>query len=172
MPDGATPEQTAGDRRRGRRPDRNWEIRPAEPADAEALSAIVLRAGAEAWSYLGVRRVEGGLRGAAQPADLVAFDDEGVFALVAWDATTGEVTRLFTDPRGWGRGAGRALLARATDALREAGCEQAWLYTEERNAAAGFYRALGWREEGDPRIRDWNGAELREPRFVLDLGRE
>jgi GNAT superfamily N-acetyltransferase len=151
---------------------RNWEIRPAEPADAEALSAIVLRAGVAAWSYLGVQRVEGGLRGAAQPADLVAFDDEGVFAFVAWDATTGEVTRLFTDPRGWGRGAGRTLLAGATDALRAAGCEQAWLYTEKRNAAADFYRALGWREEGEPRIREWNGAELHEPRFVRDLGRE
>jgi ribosomal protein S18 acetylase RimI-like enzyme len=61
------------------------------------------------------------------------------------------------------------LLNQAVEALRTAGCEQAWLYTEERNDAVGFYRSLGWREEGEARVRDWHGAELREPRFALSF---
>ena len=50
------------------------------------------------------------------------------------------------------------------------GCRRAWLNTEERNeAAVRFYLAHGWRIEGEPRVRDWHGARLVEPRFVRDL---
>lgn len=148
-----------------------WSIRIARPADAEAISAVLLRSGLAAWGdFLGAERIGRANRGRVHPADLVAVDDRGVFAFVAWDAGTGEVTRLYTDPRGWGRGAGSALLERALDALRRAGCRRAWLNTEERNErAAGFYLARGWRIEGEPRLRDWHGARLREPRFVFDL---
>ena len=67
-------------------------------------------------------------------------------------------------------GAGRALLDRALDELRAAGCTQAWLNTEARNERARrIYERLGWREEGEPRVRDWHGAELVEPRYVRDL---
>ena len=75
-------------------------------------------------------------RDAHHPADLVAVDADGVFAFVAWDEASGEITRLYTDPPAQGRGAGAALLGLALDALREAGCRQAWLNTEERNEAA------------------------------------
>ena len=62
------------------------------------------------------------------------------------------------------------MLARAEDALRAAGRTQAWLNTEERNTGArAFYEARGWRIEGPPRVRDWHGAALREPRYVKDL---
>ena len=100
----------------------------------------------------------------------VAVDAERVVGFVAWDAATGEILRLYTHPRAWGGGAGRALLDRALDALRDAGCRQAWLNTEERNERARrFYERHGWREEGPPRVRDWHGARLREPRYVRDL---
>lgn len=149
----------------------SWAIRAATPADTAAIGEVLTRAGVEAWSgFLGAERIEGANRRAEHPADLVATDRRGVLAFVAWDPATGEILRLYTDPRGWGLGAGRALLERALDALRDAGCRQAWLHTEERNErAVGFYERLGWRREGEARVRDWRGAQLREPRYVKDL---
>ena len=132
---------------------------------------MLLRAGQAAWGdFVGAERIERGLSGSTHPADLVAVDEQGVFGFVAWVEATGEITHLYTDPRGWNRGAGSALLDCALDALREAGRTQAWLHTEERSErSVGFYRARGWREAGEPRVRDWHGAALREPRFVIDL---
>jgi hypothetical protein len=67
-----------------------WRIRPARPGDAAAISAVLLAAGLEAWAdFLGAERIEAANRGRHHPADLVAVDDGGVFAFVAWDATTG-----------------------------------------------------------------------------------
>ena len=147
-----------------------WWIRRAEPGDGEAVSEVLRRAGIAGWGgYLGAARIDRAVRGSSHPADLVAVDGEGVFAFVAWDDRTGEIERLFTDPRGERRGAATALLDLATEALAEAGREQAWLYTEERNDAVDFYLRRGWREEGEARVREWYGARLREPRFVKDL---
>jgi ribosomal protein S18 acetylase RimI-like enzyme len=149
----------------------DFRVRQATPTDADAISAVLLAAGLRAWgSFLGAERIRAANRGRAHPADLVAVDDEGVFAFVAWDETTGEVTRLHTHPRGQGRGAGRQLLSRAVDALREAGCTEAWLNTEERNTEARrFYEGQGWLEDGPPRVRDWHGTRLIEPRYVKRL---
>ena len=148
-----------------------WSIRAATPADAAAVSEVVTAAGVAAWSgFLGRERIEEANRGRRHPADLVAVDDDGVFAFVAWDSATGEILRLYTHPRAWGRGIGRALLDRALDSLRHAGRSQAWLNTEERNLAVRrFYERHGWREEGPVRVREWHGAVLREPRYVRDL---
>lgn len=88
---------------------------------------------------------------------------------VAWDADTGEVTRLYVHPRRWNAGVGRALLAAAEEGLRAAGIRQAWLNTEERGPAAAFYERCGWRRDGAPRRREWHGARLVEPRYVKDL---
>ena len=150
---------------------RTWRLRPATPDDADAISAVLTTAGIAAWSeFLDEERIEAATRGRRHPADLVAVDEEGVLAFVAWDVRTGEISRLYTHPRGWGAGAGRALLERALEELRGAGLSQAWLNTEERNVAARrFYERLGWREEGPARVRAWHGARLREPRYVRDL---
>ena len=147
----------------------DWRIRPAEPADAEAVSAVFTEAGSKGWAYLGEARVRGIIGGGRQPADLVAEDDLGILGFIAWDAATGEITHVFVDPRAWGQGAGRTLLEGACDALRSAGCTEAWLHTEERNNAVAFYLAAGFTERGEPRIRDWHGDHLREPRFAHDL---
>jgi ribosomal protein S18 acetylase RimI-like enzyme len=148
-----------------------YRIRPATAADAQAISDVLLEAGLQAWApFLGAERIEAANRGREHPADLVAVDDEGVFAFVAWDAATGEILRLFTHPRGQGRGAGRELLVLAAEALRAAGCTEAWLNTEVRNEGARrFYERQGWIEQGPPRVREWHGARLVEPRYVKPL---
>ena len=123
-----------------------------------------------AWAgFLGEARIRAANAGRAHPADLVAEDAEGVCGFVAWDVGTGEVTRLFVRPRSWGAGAGRALLEAAEDALRTAGVARAWLHTEERGPACAFYESCGWRRDGAPRVRDWHGARIVEPRYVRDL---
>jgi GNAT superfamily N-acetyltransferase len=45
----------------------------------------------------------------------------------------GEMFLLFVHPAYAGRGIGRTLLSAAHDALRAAGCQQAYLYTHEQN---------------------------------------
>ncbi len=148
-----------------------WRIRAATLADVDAVGEVLTAAGLEAWSeFLGAERIEAASRGRRHPADLLACDVDGVFAFVAWDSGNGEILRLYTHPRGAGRGAGEALLEMALTALREAGHRRAWLNTEERNVAARrFYERRGWREEGPARVREWHGASLREPRYVIDL---
>jgi ribosomal protein S18 acetylase RimI-like enzyme len=152
----------------------DWWVRLAAPEDEAAVSDVLLRAGIVAWGgYLDTELIERANRGRAQPANLVAVDSRGIFAFVAWDGSSGEITRLFTDPRAWGRGAGSALLALAVDALADASRDQAWLYSEERNdRALRFYRERGWREVGEPRVRDWHGARLRELRLARDIDRD
>src|SRR3954453_10094188 len=147
-----------------------WALRAAGPAEPAAVGEVLTAAGLQAWSsFLGADRIRAANTGVDHRADLVAVDEDRVFGFVAWDAATGEITRLYTHPRAWGRGAGRALLDRALAALRAAGVEQAWLNTEERNQrGVGFYERNGWRLEGEPRVREWHGAALREPRYVRD----
>jgi len=148
-----------------------WTIRAARPEDAAAVGEVLTAAGLQAWSsFLGADRIRAANSGVDHRADLVAVDEGGVLGFVAWDASTGEIERLYTHPRAWGRGVGRALLDRALDALQAVGCRRAWLNTEERNERARrFYERHGWREEGPPRVRDWHGARLCEARYVRDL---
>ena len=57
----------------------------------------------------------------------------------------GEIWALYVDPAAEGRGAGRALMDTAVEALREAGLEEVTLWVFEANAAGrGFYERMGW----------------------------
>lgn len=151
--------------------DVSWLIRAATPADADAVTEVLTAAGLAAWgAFLGTDLIQAANRARRHPAHLVAVDTGGVFAFVAWDGATGEILRLYTHPRGSGRGAGTALLDRALAALRAAGCPRAWLTTEARNLEARrFYEHRGWRLDGSARERVWHGARLCEPRYVIDL---
>jgi GNAT superfamily N-acetyltransferase len=145
-------------------------LRPAAASDAGAVAEVITEAGVAAWAgFLGEDRVRAANAGRVHPADVVAEDPDGVCGFVSWDAETGEVTRLYVHPRRWRSGAGRALLTAAEEALRAAGVRQAWLNTEERSAAGAFYERCGWRRDGAPRVREWHGARLVEPRYVKDL---
>lgn len=146
-------------------------MRPPTPADGAAISAVLTAAGVAAWgAFLDPELIEAATRDADHPCDLVALDDQGVCGFVAWDSASGEILRLYTHPRAWGRGAGGSLLDAALDALRAAGCTRAWLHTEERNERArAFYKRHGWRRDGTEPVRTWHGAQLRETRYVKKL---
>jgi len=77
---------------------------------------------------------------------------------------------LFVHPEHAGRGVGRTLLGAAHDALRTAGCREAFLYTHEQNMRAiAVYEAAGYRRDGSVRESDFRGVHLREPRMVRPL---
>lgn len=145
-------------------------LRPATGDDGDAVAGVLVEAGVAAWAgFLGEERIRAANADRLHPADVVAEDAGGVCGFAAWDAATGEVTRLYVHPRCWNAGVGRRLLTAAEDALRAAGVRRAWLNTEERGAAGAFYERCGWRRAGAPRVRDWHGARLVEPRYVRDL---
>lgn len=146
-------------------------IRPARDGDASEITAVLVAAGTTAWGrWLGMDTVSEANHGVVHPADLVAVDEEGVCGFVAWDARTGEITRLYVHPRAWNSGTGGRLLEEALSALSAVGVRQAWLHTEERNTQPRrFYERRGWLLDGDTRERVWQGHALREVRYVRDL---
>ena len=153
-------------------------LRPAVLADLPAVSETLIAAGVEEWGpWLGAERIAnqttrehewlaaGGL--------VVAEDADGVAGFVRTEVDedgNGWIELLYTHPRVWGQGAGRALLRYGEDALRAAGCTTALLYTEERNARPRrVYEAAGWEPDGEVLERDWQGARLRELRYRRSL---
>lgn len=147
-------------------------LRAATPSDLPAIASLHLAAARRAFAHIGpVDRLE--------PRDWAADLEAARTALVALDrdevvgfAFVGscELQFFYTHPRVWGRGFGRALLTAAEDALRAAGCDEAFVYTEERNTRPlAIYHAAGWREHGAAKEREWLGVPIREPRLVKRL---
>jgi ribosomal protein S18 acetylase RimI-like enzyme len=102
---------------------------------------------------------------------LVAVDDsDSVVGYTAVHPSDGEMFLLFVHPAYGGRGIGRTLLAAAHDALRVAGCPEAFLFVHEQNERAlAVYTAAGYRPDGSERASDFRGMPVRELRLVKQL---
>jgi ribosomal protein S18 acetylase RimI-like enzyme len=101
---------------------------------------------------------------------IVATDGERIVGFAAVHPDAGEMFLLFVHPEYGGRGIGRMLLDAAHDVLRDAGLDESFLYTEERNARAlAFYAAAGYRPDGTVRESDFRGELIRELRLVRPL---
>jgi GNAT superfamily N-acetyltransferase len=82
----------------------------------------------------------------------------------------GELTHIYLHPDSWGRGVGRALLARAEESLRASGFREAVLWVLEGNERAErFYRAAGWTHDGGRKLDDFAGPPISELRYRKDL---
>jgi GNAT superfamily N-acetyltransferase len=139
-------------------------IRPATADDAAAIAEMFLSGAREAWGLAPDELPAEMEPPAINGGELIVEDEDGLagFAIIK-DC---EIDLLFTHPRAWGRGAGRALLLAAEDALRSAPCGEVSLWTEERNAnARRIYQASGWRKTKELRERVWNGTAMRELRY-------
>ena len=140
------------------------KVRPATPEDAATMAGIFVSAAREAWGSAADEALDAMQPPVLEGGELVVEDKGAVvgFAVVK----ECELDLLYTSPEAWGRGAGRALLVAAEHTLREAGCTEVTLWTEERNVSARrIYQASGWRPSKEIRERVWNGAPLRELRY-------
>jgi GNAT superfamily N-acetyltransferase len=143
-------------------------VRAADAADRDAMGELFLAAGRAAWGFAGEEALSAMRAPVFTGGELVAEDEHGVVGFVI--AAGCEIDLLYTHPRAWGSGAGRALLAAGEAALRESGCIESTLWTEERNERPRrFYEAAGWRTDGKAKERVWNGAPLRELRYTKRL---
>jgi ribosomal protein S18 acetylase RimI-like enzyme len=161
-------------------------LRPAAPGDAMAIGAVFDAAVGAGWTYLGDLVAEPMFT----PRDwdqlvadhlppkvlLVAVSEpDRIVGYTAVHAVDGEMFLLFVHPACTGRGVGRTLLAAAHDALRAAGCREAFLFVHEQNAralavyTAAVYTAAGYRPDGSDRISDFRGPRVRELRLVKQL---
>jgi ribosomal protein S18 acetylase RimI-like enzyme len=156
-------------------------LRPAVPSDAAAIGAVFDAAVRAGWAYLGDLAAEpiftpqdwDQLVADHRPPNvlLVAVHDTGgVVGYTAVHPSDGEMFLLFVDPAYAGRGIGRALLVAAHDALRAAGCPEAFLFVHEQNERAlAVYTAAGYRPDGSDRVSDFRGTRVREVRLVTQL---
>jgi GNAT superfamily N-acetyltransferase len=147
-------------------------IRPATERDIPAIAELQLASARVAFAHIGpVEQMEAAdvsrWLAAAETALVAELDGAVVgFAFVGGC----ELQLFYTHPRVWGRGAGRALLAAAEDALAAAGCSEAVVFTEERNwRPMRVYEAAGWRADGHVKEREWLGVAIREPRLRKQL---
>lgn len=159
----------------------DFSVRRAVADDAPAIGAVFDAAVREGWGFLGDVARDPMFPPEAWPelvADhapprslLVATGTSGqVIGYCAVHPEDGEMYLLFVDPEHAGRGVGRALLAAAHDALRDAGCVNACLYTHEQNKRAlAFYATAGYQLDGTVRESEFRGVHLREVRMTARL---
>jgi len=153
-------------------------LRAAVREDAPAIGAVFDAAVRAGWTYLGdlvaepmfTSRDWDQLVVDHLPPNvlLVAVDEtEGVVGYTAVHPDDGEMFLLFVHPAYAGHGIGRTLLAAAHDALRAAGCPEAFLFVHEQNERAlAVYTAAGYRPDGSDRVSDFRGTRVRELRLV------
>jgi GNAT superfamily N-acetyltransferase len=127
-------------------------IRPATPADAEAIAAVQARAWRHAYAEIvEPERMPVPEQQAPRFAEWIAgggeayvWDQDGEvagFATLEGD----ELRAIYVDPPAQGAGVGTALLTAAVSALRAAGHAEAFLWTFEANGLArAFYERHGW----------------------------
>ena len=129
-------------------------IRPAQPAEAPALSELALRSKAH-WGYDAAFLEACRDVLTVSPADVeagVVFVAEldgnraGFYRLCSAEPEA-ELEDLWVDPETMGRGVGSALLAHATARARERGCTS--VLVESDPHAEGFYRSQGARRVGE-----------------------
>jgi GNAT superfamily N-acetyltransferase len=164
-------------------------LRAAEPADAQAVAEVHVRAWQDGYrgllpgEYLDslspddrAGRYRFGRTDPTRPATLVAVENTSVVGFATTgpsgeDDRTGELLALYVDPTRWGRGVGRLLLGAARAALLEGGFEEALLWVLRGNErAARVYRADGWRADGVEREEEVWGITVAELRFRRGLG--
>ena len=146
-------------------------LRRATPDDLPAISSVQLESARAAFAHIGPveKLVPRDWSQDLAGAESALVIDDG---RVAGFAFTGgcELRFFYTHPGVWGRGYGRALLAAAEEELRRSGCEEAFVYTEERNdRPLRVYAAAGWRPDGGVKERDWLGVPIRELRLTKRL---
>lgn len=164
-------------------------VRPATVADADAIGRIQVETWSVAYDGLlpaeaiasfdveGRRRMwRDGLARVPQPGSAtfvaVVADEVVGFATVGGarsEEGVGELYAIYVHPTSWGIGAGRLLIERAEESLRESGFPHALLWVLDGNERAErFYRVAGWARDGEKQDT-FQGAEVVELRYRKTL---
>lgn len=161
-------------------------LRPAEPADADAVARVHVRSWQAAYRGLLADRYLDGLRAEdrarrytfairdpARPQTIVAVDDGAIVGFVT--TTPGEpgeppgcreLSALNVDPDAWRRGVGTALIGAARAQLVQHGATAAVLWVLVGNTRADqFYAADGWQPDGVRRVIEIWGVQVDERSF-------
>ena len=77
----------------------------------------------------------------------------------------GELYAIYVEPHAWSTGAGRALIARAEQALAESYREATLWVLEENTRARRFYERAGWELDGVRKLETFLGTEVAEVRY-------
>lgn len=161
-------------------------VRPARPADADAIEALrvgtwrVAYRGMVPDAYLDAMPVDGARRAGrmAEPGPgVVEVVAESDGTIVGWAgggpsrdddsaAATGEIYACYVEPSWWGSGVGGRLLRRVVDGLRAAGSADLTLWVlADNERAQRFYAAHGFRPDGRAVPLDL-GSPVTEVRWV------
>ena len=102
---------------------------------------------------------------------IFAAEDDGKVVGFTWvgacrdEAASAELYAIYLHPASWGTGAGRLLLERAEESMRESGFDRALLWMLDGNErGARFYRAAGWVEDGS-KVAEFAGVETVQVRY-------
>lgn len=170
-------------------------VRPAIPADADAIGLVHVRSWQSAYRDTMPRDYLGGLDPAqrsqvwrailekAQPSlggVLVAgAEGGGITGFASFGPSrdsdtdprvTGEVFAIYADPDAWGTGAGRALMGGAVAELARLGYADAILWVLDANdRARRFYVLAGWEEDGARKTDGSRGFDITEVRYHRTL---
>jgi ribosomal protein S18 acetylase RimI-like enzyme len=161
-------------------------IRVAKPEDAEAIERARIHAWRVAYRHVfppdeldalpvdWSRWTEWLARPEPGHACFVALADDQLLGWAtvgpsAFPERYGELHGLYVDPECWGRGAGRALLARGEEKLA-ATWDEAILWTLEDNPRTRrFYEAAGWQVDGTTGTFERFGVRAPVVRYVKRL---
>lgn len=173
---------------------RTVAIRDAGPEDARAIAEVHVEGWR--WGYRDIlpdeqlaslsvdEREAVWLQGLNDPmpgtARFVAVDDGHVVGFIGTGPAeddfappppdAAEVYAIYLREAAQGTGVGRALLDRATDAMRANGSRHAVLWVFEANdRARRFYEAAGWAPDGERAEHRFDGGSRPVLRYVRDL---
>ncbi len=150
-------------------------VRPARPDEAEALSALALRAKAH-WPYdeammtvfrRTIRITADDIAGHLVLVHETGGAVDGVGVLVA-HCPDAELEHLWVDPPAIGRGVGSRLFAAFAEEARRLGARRIALNSDPY--AEAFYRRLGAVRIGDHPVTEIPGRVLPRLAFSLDPG--
>jgi ribosomal protein S18 acetylase RimI-like enzyme len=167
-----------------------FAIRPAEPADVDAIAEV--HVGGWRWGYRGLLPDDllAGLDAAERAERLLAVmgdaertvsvhlaeQDGRAVGFVSCgpsrepdaDDHTGEIYALYVEEDVAGTGVGTALLRAARAELRARGLDRVVLWVLETNARARrFYEREGWVADGTGKSEEFRGFTLHEVRYAV-----
>jgi len=151
------------------------EIRAGRPGDEPEILRVFAEASRAAWAHiLSPDALDAYEARVELPWELEGMIVAEVAGHVVGFARTApercELHLLYTEPAAWGRGAGRMLMDAALARLAASGCNEALLWTEERNERPRrVYERYGWTLDGRRREREVDGSHLTELGYRFEL---